>query len=280
MKVACGRASQELGAKIAKKLSAPLIESEFKVFPDGEQYVRLKEEVDEHVVLVQSTPTDSDFLNLLFMLDALRYNEVTAVIPYMGYARQDKEFEKGESISIRALAEVLDPKVTKLITVDVHDEEIKRFFDSVEFENVTAFKELAKELKKKKNQVVVAPDHGAITYAETVAKELGCKYDFLDKKRKSETDVEIKTKEIDVEKKEVILVDDMVSTGGTISTAINVLKNQGAENIKVVITHPVFAMNSIQKIYSAGADEIISTDTIEKSISTVSVADPIIEAIK
>lgn len=280
MKVVSGISSQEFGARLARKLGLELLEIEYKTFPDNEQYLRLKEETNEEVIVVQSITSDKDFVTLLLLLDALKGKEVITVIPYFGYARQDKKFKGGEPISSRALIEALDNKTEMVITIDVHDARINSFFDKTKFKNLTAFKVISKKLEKKDNQLVVAPDEGAINYAEILAGELGCEYDYLEKDRKTGTEIELEPKDLDVDQKEVIIVDDLVSTGGTMSEAIKVLKKQGAEEIKVAVTHPVFAQNALQKIYSAGADEVISTDTIETSISNVSATDPVAEEIK
>ncbi|PTD94579.1 ribose-phosphate diphosphokinase [archaeon SCG-AAA382B04] len=277
MKVVCGRASQNLGSKIAKKMGLEILPVDYKTFPDGEQYVKLEEETEEDVVLVQSIDSDSSYVNLLLLLDALHNARITAVIPYFGYARQDKKFEEGEAVSARAIARTIDKEVEEVLTIDVHDEGIGDYFETADFKNITAFKEISNHIEQKNNQFVVAPDHGALKYAETLSIQLDCEYDFLVKERKSENDVEIEKKDLDVEGKEVVVVDDIVSTGGTMSNAIELLKKQDPSRIKVVVTHPVFANNAIQNIYLAGADEIMATDTIERSISSISVCNPIVE---
>lgn len=280
MKVVCGRASQSLGSKLARNLGVEILPAEYRTFPDNEQYLKLDREPSEDIVVVQSIVSDSGFVNLLFLLDALGNNEITAVVPYFGYARQDKKFKEGEPISARAIAQAIDGYIEKLITVDVHDKGISKYFDSADFRNLTAFKEISGQIPKKTNQLVVAPDEGAIEYAETLSSELNCSYDYFEKKRESEENVKTERKSLDVEGKQVIVADDIVSTGGTMANAIKVLKQQGASSIKVAVTHSVFADNSVQKIYSAGADEIISTDTIEKSISNVSVSETIAKEIR
>ncbi|OKY77613.1 MAG: Phosphoribosylpyrophosphate synthetase PrsA [Candidatus Methanohalarchaeum thermophilum] len=278
MKLVCGKASQYLGPMIAGELGLELVETEFKVFPDGEQYLRLGEEVDESCIVVQTIFSDSDFFNLLLILDALEGNAEKLVVPYFGYARQDKKFNEGEAVSARVIANAVDRYISEVVTIDVHDEGISRFFNS-DFVNLTAFREISREIDLT-DPLVIAPDGGAEELASTVAEELGTDYDYLVKDRKSETEVSIQPKKLEVKGRDVVLVDDIVSTGGTMSEAISMLKDQGAGKIDVAVTHSVFARNALSRLYFNGANKVISTNTIEKSISSVDVSPVVAEYLK
>ncbi|OUJ19360.1 Phosphoribosylpyrophosphate synthetase PrsA [Methanonatronarchaeum thermophilum] len=278
MKVVCGRASQHLGSRIADELDIDLIKVSYKTFPDGEQYLKLLDGLDEEVVVVQSITSDIEFVNLLLLLDAVGSSNTTTVIPYMGYSRQDRRFEEGEPVSARAIAKPISQESNRVITVDIHNEMVGDYFDC-EFTNLMAFDHMAGELALD-NPVVVAPDEGAIGRARSVAEIRGWEHDYLLKTRKSGEEVEIKPKKMDIDGRNVLIVDDIIATGGTMSQAIGMLKDQGAQDIYVSATHPVLAGNALQKLYSAGCTDIICTDTIEKSVSKVTVAPVIARSIK
>ncbi len=224
MKIICGKSSQYLGNRLAKITGKEIVEVEYKKFPDGEQYIKVggDDELNDEFILIQSLVTDSDIVHLLLLLDALKESKIDLIIPYMGYARQDRKFEIGEPISIRAIATSISDKVERVTTVDVHSSEVSKYF-KCEFQNVTAFREIASQVDTD-NSIVIAPDEGAKGYAKEFADESDLDYDFLVKKRYSGTDIDIKPKNVDVEGRNIIIVDDIVSTGGTVSEAISFLK--------------------------------------------------------
>ncbi|WGI16783.1 ribose-phosphate diphosphokinase [Methanonatronarchaeum sp. AMET-Sl] len=278
MNVVCGRASQHLGSKIADEMEVDLVKVSYKTFPDGEQYLKILDSLDDEVVVVQSITSDSEFVNLLLLLDAVDSSKITTVIPYMGYSRQDRRFEVGEPISARAIAKPISKYSNEVITIDIHNMKVKEYFDC-DFTNLMAFDHMARELDLE-NPIVIAPDEGAQDRARSVAEIRGWEHDHLVKTRKSGEEVEITPKQIDVDGRSVLIVDDIIATGGTMSQAISMLKKQGAKEVYVGATHPVLAGNAIQKLYSAGCTDIICTDTIEKSVSKVSVAPIIAENLK
>ena len=281
MDIIGGCSSQLLASRIAGKIDGQLILAEFKTFPDGEQYTRLldevDDEVDDEVVIVQSTPTDSDFINLLQLIDACIDTKITAVIPYMGYARQDKQFKDGEAVSARAIARSLD--VSRVITVNIHEDSILSYFntraESLDATNLLAEHLLDMDLS---DPVIISPDKGAIYLARRAAAVMDADYDYLEKKRLSGDTVVITPKKLDIKGMDVILIDDMISTGGTMAEAISTFKSE-ASSLHAACVHPVLTENAVLRLFHAGVKDIISTDTIEKGVSKVSVASLIASAL-
>ncbi len=281
MDIIGGCSSQLLASRIAGKIDGRLILAEFKTFPDGEQYTRLldevDDEVDDEVVIVQSTPTDSDFINLLQLIDACIDTKITAVIPYMGYARQDKQFKDGEAVSARAIARSLD--VSRVITVNIHEDSILSYFNT-RAESLDATNLLAEHLldMNLSDPVIISPDKGAIYLARRTAAVMDADYDYLEKKRLSGDTVVITPKKLDIKGMDVILIDDMISTGGTMAEAISTFKSE-ASSLHAACVHPVLTENAVLRLFHAGVKDIISTDTIEKGVSKVSVASLIASAL-
>ncbi len=277
MDIIGGCSSQLLASRIAGKIDGQLILAEFKTFPDGEQYTRLLDEVDDEVVIVQSTSTDSDFINLLQLIDACMDAKITAVIPYMGYARQDKQFKDGEAVSARAIARSLD--VSRVITVNIHEDSILSYFNT-RAESLDATDLLAEHLvgMDLSDPVIISPDKGAIYLARRAAAVMDADYDYLEKKRLSGDTVVITPKKLDIKGMDVILIDDMISTGGTMAEAISTFKSE-ASSLHAACVHPVLTENAVLRLFHAGVKDIISTDTIEKGVSKVSVASLIASAL-
>ena len=277
MDIIGGCSSQLLASRIAEKTDGRLILAEFKAFPDGEQYTRLLDAVGDEVVIVQSTPTDSDFINLLQLIDACTDAKITAVIPYMGYARQDKQFKDGEAVSARAIARSLD--VSRVITVNIHEDSILSYFntraESLDATNLLAEHLLDMDLP---NPVIISPDSGAVYLARRAAAVMDADYDYLEKKRLSGDTVAITPKKLDIKGMDVILIDDMISTGGTMAEAIATFKSE-ASSLHAACVHPVLTENAVLRLFHAGVKDIISTDTIEKGVSKVSVASLIASAL-
>lgn len=281
MNIIGGPASQLLAGRVAEAMESNLLVSEFKRFPDGELYTRILDDfAGDNVTIIQSIVNDSDFVALLQLLDACsEAARINVVIPYMGYARQDKRFKKGEPISARAIARAI--KADNVFTVNIHDESILDYFDAKAV-NLDATPMIGKYIKNMelKNPLVIAPDDGAIGLARNAASDLGIDYDFLEKTRLSGESVTIQPKNIAVEGRDVIIIDDIISTGGTMAETIALLKNRGAHGVFAACVHPVFSNNAVLKLFKAGVRRIIATDTIDKGVSVVSVASVIAEAIK
>ncbi|ADB57818.1 ribose-phosphate diphosphokinase [Archaeoglobus profundus] len=275
MKVVPGKASPLLAKRIADRLGCDLAKTTYKVFPDGELYVRV-EKVDEAVV-VQSINSNEDLVQLMLIFDALKDAEIKAVIPYMGYARQDREFNEGEAVSIRAIAKLIEGYADKVITVNIHSEKAKSYFKNlVEVDAMP----LIGEYYKGKNVVMISPDLGSFNRVKVASSYAGCEFDYLEKRRISAEEVEIKPKSLNVEGKDVVIVDDIISTGGTIVEATKVLKALGAKSVECACVHAVLAGDALNKLFNAGVKRVIATDTIEKSVSVISVADEIAKVLR
>ena len=270
--IVAGSASQVLAARVARETGRELAEVEYEEFPDGERMVRVPGATDEAVTVVASTPTDSKYVELLQILDACSdASRIDLVLPYMGYARQDKKFEEGEPVSARALASAV-PRLDTVTTVNVHEDGVLDWFDADETHDLDAVPLLADSLSVE-NPLVVAPDEGARALAESLADSLnGADADHLVKERLSGDEVRLHPKSLDAEGRDAVVVDDMVATGGTMSEAVEMLKEQGARSVHAACVHPVFARNAVLRLYSAGAEEVVATDTLSTALSKVSVA--------
>ncbi len=281
-----GSASQKLAAKIAKELGYPLIPIETRKFPDGERYIRIKGEIDEEAIVVQSTgyPQDENLMELFFILKNLKsmgLKKIRVVIPYFGYGRQERRFKSGEAVSASIVSELLEAAgASEIFCINLHEEDVTDFFN-VPTSNLSAMPIIADYIKKVlKNPVIVAPDKGALGFAKEIAEILGCEYDYLEKVRISPQKVETKPKNIDVKGKEAVIIDDIISTGGTIVNATGILKELGASKVIVSCVHPVLVEDALLKIFAADVDDVISTDTLLSDVSIISVAPLVAEALK
>ena len=267
-----GSSSQKIAKDLSVELKQPLARLTLKRFPDNELYIRILDDIkNEDIIIVQTTYPDENIVELLLIQDAVYeagVNKTTVVIPYFGYSRQDKKFEDGESISARAIAEHISLHAETIITVDPHKEHILDFFN-VSAYSCSAVLEIAKYLKGKKIDFILAPDKGAIEKAKQVSNFIDCSYDYIDKTRINGNTVKIKPKNLDVQNKNVVIIDDIISTGGTMAQSIKELKNQGAKEVYVACTHGLFINGAKEKLLASGCDEIISTDTIENEFSKV-----------
>ena len=240
-----GPAANGVDEKLAEITRYRLVKIVHKVFPDGESYVRYPVPVEgEDVVIVQSlyAPQDKHFLELLLMIDAaldLGAERVIAVVPYLAYSRQDRMFLEGEAVSVRTILKTLRNLGTyAFITVDIHKEYSLKHFGERAY-NVTAMEEIAKHIKKQfpdlENPLVLSPDKGAIIHASRVAKVLNSEYDYLEKERDRVTgEIRVKPKELSVNGRDVIIVDDIISTGGTIALAATSVLKQGARRLSLI----------------------------------------------
>ncbi len=282
MKIISGPKSLMLSSRLSEITGIPLAHTEFKRFPDGEAYVRIHENLDnEDVIFIQNTHPDSNIIEYFLVIDAIRQYKVKSiisVIPYFGYARQDKRFNEGEPISAKILAKHLSEDVDKIITVNLHNPDILKWFNVPSYE-IRAEKLLAKYFEKFNPDLVVSPDKGSIERAKLLAELINRPYISFEKKRIDAEHVEIFTGDVDVLGKTVAIIDDMISTGGTIATASNILKNMGASKIVVGCVHGLFVGNALSRL-QATVDIIFSTDTIENEKSVVTVADEIAKLIK
>ena len=284
-----GSSSKVLATKISKKLNANLIISEVKIFPDGESKITLKGNPSKNkTIIVQSIfpPVDSNLIQALSLISKAKdySNEVVLVVPYLGYARQDKEFLPGEIITMKVLAKLFGGAgASKFIVVDIHSKIGLKYF-KIKSQNISAIPDLARYFKKinLKNPLVVSPDQGGKERAEEFAKEFGSEFIALKKQRNRKTGkVQIKTEGLDeVKNRDVILVDDMISTGGSIIKATEFLKKQKCKKVFVACTHALLINNAENKIKKSGVTRIISTNTIPGKTSAVDVSNTIAMALK
>jgi ribose-phosphate pyrophosphokinase len=275
MYVVGGTASKTIAEDLSKKLRIPLAKTISKRFPDDELYIRILDDISgENVIIVQTTYPDYNIVELFLLQSAVKEagaKEIIVVIPYLGYARQDKQFEPGEPISSKAIANLISLHANTVITVDPHKEYILDFF-TIPAYSCTAIPQLAKYLKKKEINMVLAPDKGALDRAKQASRIIGCEFDYMEKIRIDGTTVEIKPKNLDAQNKNVAIIDDIISTGGTMAKSIKELKKQRAKQIYIACTHGLFAGDAVKKLVSAGCYEIISTDTIKSDFSKVKIA--------
>ncbi|MFC7056883.1 ribose-phosphate diphosphokinase [Halovenus salina] len=272
--IVSGSNSQRLAVALAEETGMELAPVSFDTFPDGEQTVQVGAEADRAVV-VASTVSDSSHVELLQLQDAAREagaTDVTTVIPYMGYARQDRAFDAGEPVSARAVARAISTGTDRVLTVNPHEEAVCDFFD-VPARTVDGSAQLAGPLSGLTDPLFLAPDSGAIDLVETVRDAYGAgETDHFEKTRHSGSDVEIEPSDASVEGRDVVLVDDIIATGTTMSESVTVLDRRGADSVTVTCVHPLLAENARLKLARAGVETVIGTDTIETPESDVSVA--------
>ena len=286
--VVSGNASTDLAKRIARKLKSPYIKTEKKVFPDGESKITINQIPKKSiVVVVQSTypPVDSNLLELLSIVSKVQKfsSKVYAVIPYMGYARQDREFLGGEIVTIGVVGKLLKAAgVKKILTVDIHSKialkELK-----ISSENVSAMDVLVKHFKKlkMKEPLVVSPDMGGQERAEKFANLLKTDFIALKKHRDRKTGkVDILSDKVNVKNRDLVLVDDMISTGGSIVKATQFLKKQKCRRVFVACTHALLVNDAAKKIKKAGVAQIVSTNTIPGESAKVDVSRVIADALK
>ena len=287
--VISGKSSEDIAKRLSKKLKASLVKSEVRTFPDGESKITLKGRISKNkIIVVQSIypPVDTHLIQTLSLVAKAKEhsNNVTVVIPYMGYARQDREFLPGEIVTMKVLAKLFKGVgVSKIIVIDIHSITGLKHF-KIKSKNISAIPDLVKYFKKinLKNPLVVSPDQGGKERAMEFAKEFGSDYIALTKHRDRKTGkVEINTSKIDkVIDRDLIIVDDMISTGGSIIKATEFLKNQKCRRVYVACTHALLINNAEQKIRNSGVTKIISANTIPGKTSVVDISNTIAQAIK
>ncbi len=278
-----GPASQLLAGRVAAILGKELALCDYRTFPDGESYTQVATPLDDELVIIQSTPTDQDLVYLLQLLDVCQDRKVSLVIPYFGYARQDKIFKPGEPMTARAVAWALNPFLEngRIFLVNIHAPSILSHF-SCQATNLDATPLLADAAGalSLKDAVVISPDKGAVAMARTAAECLGAQFDYLQKTRLSGTEVSMAPKEVDVRDRDVVIFDDMIATGGTMATAITLLRAQGAKRVFLAAVHPVLTGSAMLLLYRSGVEAVLATDTLDKGVSTVSVAPLIARALR
>lgn len=292
LKIFSGNSNKELAKKISDKIGISLGFLETKRFSDGEMWVKYGENIrGSDVFIIQSTNQPSDnILELLIMLDAAKRasaQRITAVIPYFGYARQDRKDQPRVSITAKLVANLITVAgADRVITMDLHAAQIQGFFD-IPFDHLygsSIFSGIFKNISN--NLVVVSPDLGGIKLARAYARKLNANLVVIDKRRPKENIAEIVNIIGDVEGKDVLLVDDIIDTGGTFLGAVDALKNKGAKNIYGAITHPILSGHSFENIEKSRLTKLYVSDTIQipeikisNKIEIISSADLFAEAI-
>jgi len=280
--IVSGSASQALASALAAETGLPLAPTRYDRFPDGEALVTVEAELaGERAVVVAATVSDAAHVELLQLQDAAREagaDEVVTVLPYMGYARQDEAFATGQPVSARAVARAVSSGTDRVLVVNPHTDSACDFFD-VPAEPIDAAPRLAEPLPADlTDPLFLAPDENAVALATAVRDAHGGgDTDYFEKTRHSAEDVEVAPSDADVGGRDVVVVDDIVATGSTMSRAISVLDERDAARVFVSCVHPVLAGSARTKLATAGVEAVYGTDTVERPESTVSVAPVIAE---
>jgi ribose-phosphate pyrophosphokinase len=267
-----GNANPVLASAVAKELNLPIGKAFVGRFSDGEIQVEIQENVrGKNVVVIQSTcaPTNDNLMELMIMIDALKrasVSRITAVIPYFGYARQDRRPRSARvAISARIVANMLQSVagIERVLTMDLHADQIQGFFD-IPVDNIYASPVLLADLQKQKSKdlIIVSPDIGGVVRARAMAKQLGCDLAIIDKRRPKANVSEVMHLIGEVEGRHCVIMDDIIDTGGTLCKAAEALKERGAKGVMAYCTHAVLSGGAVARIAASQLDEIVVTDTI------------------
>ena len=294
MKIFSGTSNQTLAASIAQNVGIELGKCTVSSFPDGETFVKIDENVrGEDVYLVQSTcpPTNHNLMEMFIMIDALRRASaarITAVIPFYGYARQDRKDQPRVPITAKLVANlIVTAGATRVLTMDLHAQQIQGFFD-IPVDHLYAAPVMYDYLKKKnlKDFIVVSPDVGGLKMAYAYSQFLDTELAIVAKRRKSASEVESMGIIGDVDGRNILLVDDLTETAGTLTQAAALLRKNGAKQILACVSHALLNDTGIERLRKSNIDELITTDTVCRpvidgvNITTLSVAGLLGEAIK
>ena len=297
MKILTGNSNKHLSQKISKFLKNRLVNSNIKKFADGEIYIEINENIrGNSIFLIQSvsSPANDNLMELLLSIDALKRSSaknITAVIPYFGYARQDRKVVPRTSISAKLVSNLIAKAgADRVVTVDLHSGQIQGFFD-IPVDNLFATPIFARHIKKKlkKNNIIcVAPDVGGTARARALGKLLNVDLAIVDKRRPAPGKSEVMNVIGNVKNKTCVLVDDIIDSGGTIVNAASELKKRGAKDVHVYVTHGVLSGNAVEKIKKSSIKNLVVTDTIDnstkvkkaKNIEVLTISNLVGEAIK
>jgi len=282
MFIAAGTASRHLSQELARITGTPLLQMEIRRFPDREAYVRVLDPVDgEDVVIVSTAYPDKNIIETILIQDAVidEAKTVTTVIPYLGYSRQDRKFLPGEAFSARAVIRSLTRNTDHFAVVNLHKESVLEFSDPPS-KNILTYREIASYLSSLPvpPDMILAPDKGARHIAEAVAGFMDREWDYLEKHRIDGEHVEMSLASSDVKGKSVAIVDDIISTGGTIATAAGRLREKGAREVYAVCTHGLFIGRAREKLGTC--TEVASSDTIETGFSRFSASPAIADYLR
>ena len=280
MKVISTEKSQVLAARIAGALGAATADVKFARFPDGELYLTAGA-LDDETIIVGSVTDNDSLVQLLLLIDACEDSDNHLVIPYMAYARQDKKFKDGEPVSARAIARLFKHNLVDCTTVNIHEPDVLKYF-GVPTKNISVGKDVGAYIQTLglNDPLILSPDDGALAFAKDVASVGGWDCDYLDKTRISGTEVRMAPKKISSKSRPVVIVDDIISTGGTIATAAGMLYEQGATDVYAACVHGVLIGGAYSHLKVSGIREIFCSDTIERGCSRISAAPCIAAALK
>ena len=283
-----GPASQELGREIADILNMRVVPIEFKRFPDGESRIRFTESVEgKDVAIVQTTgpPQNENLIQLFIMADSardLKAGSITAVVPYFAYARQDKRFRSGEPFSVKTIVSLLEAcGVTRIVTVNSHNPKVLKTF-KIHIDDLSAISLLAQYFKKQGFEEAFSISLGkkAVNMAIQADTVLEGGYGYASTQRDTVTgEVTIEEKTLPVKNRDVVIFDDIISSGGTMAKAVEWAKKQGARRVYAACVHPLLIGDARDRILESGAEGIIGTDSVPSPFGVVSVAPLIAEAL-
>ena len=297
MKVLAGTSNSRLCENIARQLKLKLVNSNIKRFADGEVYIEINENIrGNSIFVVQSTsnPANDNLMELLICIDALRRSSaknITAVIPYFGYARQDRKVVPRTAISAKLVSNLItNAGANRILSVDLHAGQIQGFFD-IPVDNLFSTPIFAKHIKRKlriNNLICVAPDVGGVERARSLGRKINVSIAIIDKRRPAPGKSEVMNIVGNIKNKNCVIVDDIIDTGGTIVNAAKALKDKDAKDIYVYITHAVLSGQAVEQIEKSQIKKLITTDTIDnskkirgsKKIEIISMAPIISEAMK
>jgi ribose-phosphate pyrophosphokinase len=297
MKVLAGTSNSRLCENIARQLKLKLVNSNIKRFADGEVYIEINENIrGNSIFVVQSTsnPANDNLMELLICIDALRRSSaknITAVIPYFGYARQDRKVVPRTAISAKLVSNLItNAGANRILSVDLHAGQIQGFFD-IPVDNLFSTPIFAKHIKRKlriNNLICVAPDVGGVERARSLGRRINVSIAIIDKRRPAPGKSEVMNIVGNIKNKNCVIVDDIIDTGGTIVNAAKALKDKDAKDIYVYITHAVLSGQAVEQIEKSQIKKLITTDTIDnskkirgsKKIEIISMAPIISEAMK
>jgi len=296
MRIFSGNSSRTLAADICKKLGVSLGRATVSTFSDGETSVEIDENVrgmDVFIVQSTSTPVNNNLMELLIMIDALKRasaDRIIAVMPYYGYARQDRKAAPRAPITAKLVADLLTTAgASRVIAVDLHAGQIQGFFN-IPVDNLYGTPILLEYVKHNypRDLIIVSPDTGGVVRARAFAKRLGATLAIVDKRRDTPNESQVMNVIGDVKDKNAIILDDMIDTAGTVVQAAEAIKNEGATEVSVCCTHPVLSGPAIERMESSILKEVIVTDTIPlhekaracKKIKVLSIAGVLSESIK
>ncbi len=297
MKILTGNSNKQLSNKISKNLKNKLVNTSIRKFSDGEIYIEINENIrGNSIFIIQSvsSPANDNLMELLLCIDALKRSSaknITAVIPYFGYARQDRKVVPRTSISAKLVSNLItNAGADRVVTVDLHAGQIQGFFD-IPVDNLFATPIFAKHIKKRikrKNIICVAPDVGGVERARALGKKLDVGLAIVDKRRPSPGKSQVMNVIGNVKNKICILTDDIIDSGGTIVNAADALVKRGAKEVHVYATHGVFSGDAVKKIKNSKIKNLVITDSIDSSdklkkvrnIEVLSISVLLAEAIK